>query len=281
MKVTSKFVLVDGIKTHYLEAGDGPALVLLHSGEFGGASDLTWEYNIPELAKHFRVLAPDMLGYGKTAKLFDFGNMWQARIHHVARFLEIMCVGKAHFMGNSMGGTILLGHAAESEPEWDIDRMIVVSGGGTVPETETRQLLNTYDGTREHMERIIRAVYMRKELHDDSDFIDRRHQSSLEPGAWECTAAPRFRSPFTPPRGYGVSSGYEAVRAPTLIIAGEKDNLRLPEYGEKLQTEVPDSSLIVMLGAGHCPQVDRPDDFNTAAINFLTSDRTEPFSKSI
>ena len=72
--VHSRYVMVDGVRTHYLEAGDGPAVVLLHSGEFGGCAELSWEFNIVALAGHFRVLAPDWLGFGRTDKLFDFAH---------------------------------------------------------------------------------------------------------------------------------------------------------------------------------------------------------------
>ena len=68
----SCFVEVDGIRTHYLEAGGGDPVVLLHSGEFGGCAELSWEYMIPHLAPHFRVIAPDWLGFGGTAKIHDF-----------------------------------------------------------------------------------------------------------------------------------------------------------------------------------------------------------------
>ncbi|MAY88211.1 MAG: alpha/beta hydrolase [Pseudooceanicola sp.] len=270
-KATSKYVMVDGVKTHYLEGGDGPPLVLLHSGEFGASAELTWEYNIDALTEHFRVIAPDWLGYGKTDKIFDFGNMLYARIHHITRFLETLCIGKAHFMGNSMGATVLLGHAAEEHPEWNMDRIVSVSGGGHIPENDFRQMLNNYDGSREHMALIIRSVYMRTDVHDDDDFIDRRHQSSLEPGAWECTAAARFRSPFTPPRGYGRSKGYQLIKPKTLLIAGEKDNLREPGYAEPIHAEIPNSELVVLKGAGHAAHVDQPDVVSKLAIDFLTA----------
>jgi alpha/beta hydrolase fold len=68
----SRFIEVDGMRTHYLEAGEGPPVVLLHSGEFGGCAELSWEYLIPDLAQHFRVIAPDWLGFGQTAKVHDF-----------------------------------------------------------------------------------------------------------------------------------------------------------------------------------------------------------------
>ncbi|MDT5245571.1 MAG: hypothetical protein QOD36_2947, partial [Mycobacterium sp.] len=61
--VKRRTVLVDGLVTSYLEAGQGDPVVLLHGGEFGVSAELGWENNITGLAVHFRVLAPDMLGF--------------------------------------------------------------------------------------------------------------------------------------------------------------------------------------------------------------------------
>src|SRR5262249_7257163 len=65
-------VEVDDLQTQYFEAGEGEPLVLLHGGEFGGGAEFCWENNIFELARHYRVIAPDLLGFGGTAKVHDF-----------------------------------------------------------------------------------------------------------------------------------------------------------------------------------------------------------------
>ena len=51
----SRYVVVDGIRTHYLEGGVGPTVAFMHSGEFGGCAELSWEFNIEAFADHFRV----------------------------------------------------------------------------------------------------------------------------------------------------------------------------------------------------------------------------------
>ncbi len=66
--VRSRYLDVGGIRTHYLDAGDGPAVVLLHSGEFGGSAELCWEFNIGPLAGDFRVIAPDWRGTCSTSR---------------------------------------------------------------------------------------------------------------------------------------------------------------------------------------------------------------------
>ena len=70
----SKYISVDGVRTHYIEAGTEhrgirPSIVLLNSAEYGGAGEITWEFNIPAFAKRYHVLAPDHLGFGRTDKI--------------------------------------------------------------------------------------------------------------------------------------------------------------------------------------------------------------------
>lgn len=267
--VQSKFVKVDGLDTHFLEAGQGPHLVLLHSGEFGGCAEITWEFNIAALAQHFHVLAPDWLGFGKTAKFYDFEDMWHTRIRHIAAFVRTMGVDRAHFVGNSMGGTMLL-YVAQMQPcPFPIDKLIVVSGGGNVVDNAARQVLNTYDGSIDHMRKIVQTLFMNPKVRDDEAYVAKRQAAALLPGAWECTAAPRLRVPGRPAQGLSRPMNYSDIKAPVLIIAGEHDNLREPGYAEPLHKEIPGSELHVVNGAGHCPQIDAPDEFHCVAISFL------------
>jgi pimeloyl-ACP methyl ester carboxylesterase len=92
---------------------------------------------------------------------------------------------------------------------------------------------------------------------------------SLEPGAWECTAAARFRRPGTKPRDR-EEIHYRNIKRPTLIIAGAHDPLRLPGYADGLRDEIPGSELVVFPDAGHFPHIDAPEAFNRAVIAFLS-----------
>lgn len=266
--IQSKFILIDGVRTHYLEAGAGPVLVLLHSGEFGASAELTWEHNLPALARHFHVYAPDWLGFGQTAKVFSFDDMWSARVGHMSGFLRALCIDRAHFMGNSMGGTILAEVAATPELSWPIDRMILVSGAGETPDNDARRILNSYDGTREHMRQIISILCRSPAIRNDETYLDRRHQASLAPGAWECTAAARFKAPWRGAQGRAAPD-YGRILAPTLIVAGGRDPLRKPTYGTDLQNQIPGARLAVFSDAGHCSQIDAADAFNETTIDFL------------
>lgn len=269
--VARRFVDVDGLRTHYLEAGAGTPVVLLHSGEFGACAEMSWEFTIGPLSERFRVIAPDWLGFGHSAKLFSFENMRQVRIQHIARFLEVIGVPRAHFVGNSMGGGQLARAAASQPASLPVDRMVLAGAGGAAPDNDARAILNSYDGSLEHMRRIVQILVRNPAIRDDPGYIERRHELSLVPGAWEATAAARLGMPGRT-RGRPADTPYERIGNPTLIIAGAHDPLRNPGFGEDLQARIPGSTLMTFADSGHCPQIDQPDDFNHAVAEFLGAD---------
>jgi len=122
------------------------------------------------------------------------------------------------------------------------------------------------------MQRLLRAVMHDPKWADDADYVERRQQFALVPGAWECAAAARFRSPATPAKaefGGKDETPYELITSPTLIIAGANDKLRLPGYAEELQQQIKGSQLELFQACGHCPNIEHPEAFNRAVIDFL------------
>jgi pimeloyl-ACP methyl ester carboxylesterase len=268
-----KYVVVDGIRTHYLEAGTGPHLVLLHSGEFGGCSELSWEFNIAPLAEYFHVLAPDFVGFGRSDKLRDFTNHGTRMIRHITKFLEIMCVDQADFIGNSIAGRFLCRVAGGDPPQWPIRRMICAAGAGVEPDNHERRALQNYDATPEGMRRVLQALFHAPKWWIDENYVHRRHELSLLPGAWEVAAAARFKSPAVPgrPSAYGRPdrTPYERIRVPTLYIAGANDRLLEPGYEKLVAERTPNGRSIVFDNCGHCPNIECANRFNEAALNFL------------
>lgn len=271
----SRFINVDGIRTHYLEAGEGDPVVLLHSGEFGGCAELSWEYLIPHLARRFRVIAPDWLGFGQTAKVHDFESKRARMFAHLRRFLEVMALDEAHFIGNSMGGTYLLQLAADDRHRLPVNRLVAIGGGGFVPENEYRRKLLDYDGTEQSMAALLAAIFEDPVWSGDPEYVRRRHAISIAPGAWESVAAARFRSPVAPVRsefGQTDATPYENIKAPTLLIAGERDRFRLPGFAEQLALRISGARAVVLPGAGHCPNIEVPETVAPLIINFLSGE---------
>lgn len=271
-----QYVIVDGVRTHYFEAGvehrgKRPSVLLLHSAEYGGAAEFSWEFNIPALAQRFHVLAPDHLGFGLTDKVFDFVGQFDRRIAHIRRFLEVMRAGPVHVIGSSMSGGKALAVAARKEPDWPIAQLVVCSGGGEAPNNEARQILNSYDGTREHMRRILEVVFVDQKWANDAAYVERRWAMANLPGAWEATSAARFRAPFRGPahRGERDNIDYRAIRVPTLVFAGRQDRLRKPGYTDAFVPLIPKAELHVLERAAHMGNIECAEEFNARVLRFL------------
>lgn len=278
----SRHLVVDGIRTHFLEAGEGPAVVLLHSGEFGGSATLCWEPTIPALgAAGYRVVAPDWLGFGGTDKLHDFNGGQARRLWHMGRFLETLALERAAFVGSSMGGTLLARMAAEAGgaaaaaaagAPWPIAAAVLASGGGFMPFNDARRTLVEFDGSLDAMREVVRVLFHDPRFAKDDALVERRHAASLEPGAWEASAAARLKSPAVPARGdFGVPDtvAYEQIAVPTLIVAGADDPLREPGYADGLHVRIAGSELHVLERCGHLPQLEQPALFNRLLLDFL------------
>jgi len=272
MNIRSRFIEVDGIRTHYLDAGDGPSILLLHSGEFGGCADLSWEFTIPTLAERYRIVAPDWLGYGETDKLYDFGGGQARLLAHMRRFIEIMELEDCHVIGNSMGGSIFVRSVALKPAAFRLRSLTLISSGGFNPDNEHRRAMMGYDCTIEGMKAMLRSMFADEKWSEDDAYVQRRFELSIRPGAWETIAAARFKNPITPHReflGRPDDTPYENLSIPVLIIAGEKDKLRLPGWADELAQRVPNAELRVIVGAGHCPHIERAEEVNELILDFL------------
>lgn len=268
------YVTVDGVRTHYFEAGrgKGPTVLLLHSAEYGGAAEFSWEFSIPALAERFHVLAPDHIGFGLTDKIHDFISQFDRRIQHIRRFIEVMGVARCHVVGSSMSGGLSLAVAARARPDWPITKLVCCSGGGEAPDNEARRILNSYDGTREHMRRIVQVMFRDPKWAADDAYIARRHEMSLVPGAWEATSAARFKAPFRQAAGVPrerATIDYRQIAVPTLIMAGRHDPLRAPGYAEALAKQFRAAELHVFENASHMGNIELADEFNARVIRFL------------
>jgi pimeloyl-ACP methyl ester carboxylesterase len=231
MSWRDEYLTVDGIRTHYLEAGEGRPVVLLHAGEFGGAAELSWEHTIPALAERYRVIAPDWLGFGHTDKVHDFVSGTQRRLSHMTRFIDRLEVGPAAYVGNSMGGLLLAKAVSATPPLWQAEAVVVISAGGLAPENEHRQALLDYDCSVESMRAVLNVLFHDPSFAADDAYVERRHAMSVIPGAWECAAAARLRSPVAPTRSvFGATDlkAWEKIVSPRLFVSGAYENLKVP-----------------------------------------------------
>lgn len=270
MAFERKTLMVDGLTTAYLEAGTGEPVVLLHGGEFGASAEIGWERTIDALAQHYRVLAPDMLGFGESAKVVDFVDGRGMRIRHVARFCDVLGVASAHFVGNSMGAINLLVDTTSAKPVLPVRSLVAICGGGDIQRNEHVGALYDYDATFEAMRAVVAALFADAAYPADDAYVQRRYDSSIAPGAWESLAAARFRRPGldTPPTPSSVRA-YERIRVPVLVIEGGADKLLPSGWAAQIAGQITGATSAVVPGAGHCPQIEAPDAVNELLLNFL------------
>ena len=265
-----KELVVDGLITSYLEAGDGDPVILLHGGEFGVSAEIGWERTIPALAERYRVLAPDMLGFGQSAKVIDFNDGRGMRIRHIARLCAELGVDSAHFVGNSMGAINLLTDATSDSPVLPMRSLVVICGGGEIQRNQHMEALYDYDATMPAMRRIVKALFHDPSYPADDDYVQRRYQSSIAPGAWESLAAARFRRPgAAPPPTPSSKRAYRHISVPALVVEGGCDKLLPPGWAKEIADQIPGGRSAVVEAAGHCPQIEQPSIVNELLLKFL------------
>jgi pimeloyl-ACP methyl ester carboxylesterase len=269
-----KTVMVDGLITGYLEAGQGDPVVLLHGGEFGAGAELGWERNIDALAEHYRVLALDMLGFGDSAKVIDFNDGRGLRIRHIARFCEVVGVETAHFVGNSMGAVNLYVDTTSESPVLPVRSMVTICGGGEIQRNEHSAALYDYDATIDGMRRIVTALFYDPAYPADDEYVARRYEASIAPGAWEALAAARFRRPgLEPPPLPSSVRAYDRITVPTLVVEGGGDKLLPRGWAAEIAGQIASGRSAVVDEAGHCPQIEQPAAVNELLLAFLAEQR--------
>jgi len=270
VEIHRRTVIVDGLVTSYLEAGEGDPVVLLHGGEFGANAEIGWERNIAALAVHYRVLALDMLGFGQSAKVVDFNDGRGMRIRHVARFCSDLGIESAHFIGNSMGALMLLTDATSDSPMLPVRTIVVICGGGEIQRNAYMDALYEYDATLPAMRRIVEALFYGVDYPADDDYVRRRYESSTAPGAWEAVAASRFRRPGAAPTAPASSArAYQRISVPTLVVEGACDKLLPLGWAKQVADQIRDGRSAVVDAAGHCPQIEQPAVVNKLLVEFL------------
>ncbi|EHB54081.1 alpha/beta hydrolase fold protein [Mycolicibacterium rhodesiae JS60] len=270
MSYQHRTVVVDGLTTHFLEAGEGEPVVLLHGGEFGVSAEIGWEKLIPKLSESYRVLAPDMLGFGDSAKVIDFIDGRRMRIRHIARFCALLGIESAHFVGNSMGAINLLVDLTSGDPVLPVRSAVTICGGGEIQKNRHTAALYEYDASYEAMRAIVEALFFDPSYPADEAYVQRRYDSSIAPGAWESLAAARFRRPgLEAPSAPSSKRAYERIEVPVLVVEGAGDKLLPAGWAAEIAGQITGGRSAVVDGAGHCPQIEQPEALAALLLGFF------------
>jgi pimeloyl-ACP methyl ester carboxylesterase len=264
------YVDAGGIKTNYLEAGAGPPVVLVHGSGPGVTAYANWRLTIPDLAPHFRVLAPDMAGFGFSDKPDVVANMarW---VGQLTGFLDALGIERASVVGNSFGGGIGIRLAVDHPDR--VDRLVLMGSVGiSFPITEGLDHVWGYQPSLENMRRILDYFAYSRELVND-ELAEVRYRAALAPGVQEA-----FSAMFPAPRQRWVEAmatpedKIHAIRHETLIIHGREDKVIPLDNAYRLLELIERSELHVFGRCGHWSQIEWAADFNALLVRFLSRD---------
>jgi pimeloyl-ACP methyl ester carboxylesterase len=257
-----------GIKTNYLEAGQGSPVVLIHGSGPGVTAYANWRLVLPVLAERFRVLAPDMAGFGfsERPEKADYGvDLW---VEQLVGFLDALGIDRASVVGNSFGGAIGLRLAAR-HPDRVGKLVLMGSMGIDFPITQGLERVWGYEPSFENMRKVLDVFAYDRALVPD-ELAEVRYRASMQPGFQES-----YGSMFPAPRQRWVDAmqtpddDIRALPHRTLIVHGREDQVIPVENSLRLMRLVENGDLHVFAHCGHWVQIERSADFNRLVGDFL------------
>jgi 4,5:9,10-diseco-3-hydroxy-5,9,17-trioxoandrosta-1(10),2-diene-4-oate hydrolase len=275
---TIRTVQVGHRQIHLAEFGAGPAVLMLHGGGPGASGLSNYARNVESLARHFRVLVPDMPGYGKSTKgVTDdpFGDI-AAAMHGL---LDTLDIDRAHVVGNSLGGGVALRMALEQPQR--VGRVVLMGPAGIgmsqgKPTDGLKRLLGYYGGEGPTLEKL-RQFICEDLVYDASHISDavlrERFESSI---AADVLANP----PLRPPKDleafkrldFLLDPRLPKLENPTLALWGIEDRVNPSSGALALQAKLPACDVVLYSRTGHWVQWERADEFNAVVGAFLGTD---------
>jgi pimeloyl-ACP methyl ester carboxylesterase len=259
----------------YLEAGEGPPVVLVHGVGLDAAA-ISWKHAIPDLADDHRVLALDLPGHGESEKP-RIRYTTEYYIDVLSSFVERLGLDSIRLAGISMGGAVALGYALDN----DVEQLALVDSYGLGTDALWRPMASVAlripvvdsmlwraMGTNTGTVRDALRGYMSRA---SEEFVDEIHDALQDPGSGRALRSWQ-RSEFG---AFGFRTCYldalEELSVPTLLVHGDDDTLLPSAWSERAAERLTDSELHVFEDCGHWPPRERPGEFNRILSSFLAS----------
>jgi len=251
--VRKEIVLPDGVRYTYLEGGQGEPLMLLHG--FGGDKD-----NFTRVARfltpHFRVIVPDHIGFGESARPQDADYAPIAQAARLIALAKALNIPNLHLAGNSMGGQIALSYAALQPADVKSLWLLDPAGVWSAPESEVQATFRETGRnpliarTTEDFAGIF-ALVMSDPPYIPRPMLDYLAQERIRNAVLEERIIKQLRDDSVEKRISGLAT-------PTLIVWGDEDRLIHVRTADVLNKLMPNSKVIILEGIGHVPMIERP-----------------------
>ena len=283
-----EYVTLHGHRRAYVKTGEGPVLLLLHGL---GCDHTTWAPVIDELARHYTVVAPDLLGHGRSAKpRADYSVGGYA--NGMRDLLTVLGVDKVTVVGHSFGGGVAMQFAYQF-PE-RTERLVLVASGGLGPEVSPairavttpgfHQVMGllTLPGIR-HVGRAGLRSLAKAPLPHTRDLAEVAHiyDSFKDPQAR--AAIRHVVSAVVDWRGQIVTMAdraYLTQAMPMAVIWGRDDRVIPVRHADNAQALASDAHVEIIPNAGHFPHKDHPQRFARVVHEFIRSTRPATYNRA-
>lgn len=258
--------------THYLEAGSGRPVLLIHGSGPGVSGRANWQGLMRSPARERnRFLAPDVLGFGETRAAAGTDLSHDNRVRHLVGLLDAVGLDTVDVVGNSMGGALALALASR-HPE-RIRRMVLMGSVGIrFPITPGLDKVWGYTPSPENMREIM-GIFAYDQTLITEELIALRYQASAVPDVQQ-----RYAEAFAAPRqrhldAMALSEDELAqIRTPTLLVHGRDDQIiPLEATSLRLLQLLPHADLVIFSRCGHWTQIERAQDFQRQVDGFFAA----------
>jgi len=256
---------INGYNIRYLDYMADPSnshkvLVLLHGI---GASAERWIRVIPTLSKYFRVIVPDIVGFGYSDKptveyTMDFF------LEFLQHFLDEIGTTKPYIIGSSFGGHLATEFAIRFNH--NVEKLILAAPAGimktSTPVLDEYIMAALYPTFENALRAFTDMAYDQKAVNEDTvmDFVNRMRLPNAKYAFMSTLLGMRYASK--------LQGRLNKINAPTLLVWGEQDRMIPLQYANDYE-EIPDRKLVVLKQCGHTPYVEKPLSFNKAVLKFI------------
>lgn len=261
--IINNSTVVYGAELHYLEAGDGPMVILLHGLE-GNA--LQWCNVTPALAEHFYVMALDQIGFGNSDKPllnYRIGTL----VDFLAGFCQELAIERAVFVGEGIGGWTATALALQF-PHL-VERLVLIDP--ILNSTTWNFELELYSppATRQQTQELLQRLFYDKDRFANSEAVNQMFANKVISNdgysAWQLIESIRRHEDDFDER-------LSQLTIPTLILHGCRDELTPLTVSQRLHRVLRGSQLRIIEQCGHFPHLEQPEEFMTAILEFLHRD---------
>ena len=258
-----------GYQTNFHDAGSGEAVLLLHGSGAGVSAWANWRNLIPVLSEDYRVIAPDLVGFGYTETPADYQyRFMDSWLEQVLALLDATGIEKTHIVGNSFGGALAL-WLAHRHPERCGRLVLMGPGGWPTRVNENLEALWSYKPSVENMKALMTIMAYDNSLVTD-DLATLRYQATMRPGAQE-----NFERIFVPPLQRWLDqqalpiAALQGIKHEVLIIHGRDDKVVDPASSWHLHQHLEYSQLHYIGRCGHWTQIEHGGRFQALVRQFF------------